>query len=84
MDLPFLFKLDATTVFGVPGFNPYSNGSSFFMVIQKNISLDMTTVSILILMDLPFLFKTKSINEFTIFNKCSILYIYKFARYSET
>ena len=37
------------------GFNPYSNGSSFFIKVQKTNRGGYNEVSILILMDLPFL-----------------------------
>ena len=36
-------------------FNPYSNGSSFFITVQEKIIKLGGLVSILILMDLPFL-----------------------------
>ena len=36
-------------------FNPYSNGSSFFIFSTNSFTLSQQKVSILILMDLPFL-----------------------------
>ena len=79
MDLPFLSEVTALNPTCVSGFNPYSNGSSFFILKEKFQKEDMQgfnpysngssffiivphcifdvliAVSILILMDLPFL-----------------------------
>ena len=42
-------------------FNPYSNGSSFFIIDLYRFRLPVQRVSILILMDLPFLFGNSKI-----------------------
>ena len=56
MDLPFLLYLLENGDDAEKCFNPYSNGSSFFIVYCLRHQLLQKSVSILILMDLPFLF----------------------------
>ena len=57
MDLPFLYCFnEVVPVFVACCFNPYSNGSSFFMCKKRYNTYQDSRVSILILMDLPFLF----------------------------
>ena len=55
MDLPFLFYSSAYTSDTKKCFNPYSNGSSFFITLLTLSNGSVLWVSILILMDLPFL-----------------------------
>ena len=55
MDLPFLFEYSLKFEESPPSFNPYSNGSSFFILVKGKIVVEEEKVSILILMDLPFL-----------------------------
>ena len=54
MDLPFLLATSFSGGLVNVSFNPYSNGSSFFITRKANSMID-EVVSILILMDLPFL-----------------------------
>ena len=54
MDLPFLSVEWSIGQLIYRSFNPYSNGSSFFIILSENIKMSIH-VSILILMDLPFL-----------------------------
>ena len=56
MDLPFLLIILTITILLPPRFNPYSNGSSFFMGYICYPNAYLSQVSILILMDLPFLY----------------------------
>ena len=55
MDLPFLFVRMYMLVVHIYRFNPYSNGSSFFIKMRFWLMIIQNCVSILILMDLPFL-----------------------------
>ena len=58
MDLPFLSRVYEIRELRKECFNPYSNGSSFFMLHSTQVICLVTVVSILILMDLPFLLRT--------------------------
>ena len=57
MDLPFLLQHQKAKSKSTASFNPYSNGSSFFMLFILTTTKHNRKVSILILMDLPFLSK---------------------------
>ncbi len=56
MDLPFLLYLLEANDDAEKSFNPYSNGSSFFIKSEYITRVNKKWVSILILMDLPFLY----------------------------
>ena len=56
MDLPFLSLHKEQFIGATCCFNPYSNGSSFFIFYIFHTEKKPYLVSILILMDLPFLF----------------------------
>ena len=56
MDLPFLSERLIIEPVRLRCFNPYSNGSSFFILCLLHLLLCIQCVSILILMDLPFLY----------------------------
>ena len=73
MDLPFLYQVEEIIMSLGTRFNPYSNGSSFFMGYICYPNAYLSQVSILILMDLPFLYggdlkpgeKTESFNPYS-------------------
>ena len=65
MDLPFLFSKSLIKLAMSYSFNPYSNGSSFFIIAWLSKGWGCRGVSILILMDLPFLLEANvgKVNE---------------------